>query len=86
MPEINHPGERRLAIIEVHNNILIAMMEKGFERKIRTIRGLPQGAVFITSNFDNLTQTAHFVFYHPSFPIVAEGNVIPQIRWEIDNA
>jgi hypothetical protein len=86
MDSTSQPGERRLAIIEIDQELLITMMKEGFEGKIKTIKGLPEDAVFFASRFDDRTQTSYFVFYHPSFPIVKIGNAIPTISWEITNA
>ena len=43
----------------------------------RCIKGLPTGAVFIRSWFDEYTDEAHIIWGHPSFDVVNLGDRVP---------
>lgn len=79
-------GERRLARIELDTFQLIQMMQEGYKANFETIRGLPDGAVFIASYYNQETQITSFIFYHPSFQEVEIGSAIPAIYWVLQNA
>lgn len=43
----------------------------------RCTKGLPVGARFVRSFYDEQHDIVVFVFEHPSFPEVPEGNIVP---------
>lgn len=81
-----HTKERRLAKIVVPNENLIQMMFTNYSARLKTIQGLPEGAVFISAINDAETGDCWFIFYHPSFQEVPLKNVIPEIPWRLSNA
>jgi hypothetical protein len=79
--------ERRLVAVPISNGYLIDMLREDFHWKheYKCITGVPKDAVMITDYFDFMAQRAMIVFYHPSFAIVKEGEILPvlNVRYEL---
>ena len=75
-------GSRRLACVAVAFPLLFQLMTKGWKTAgvVRTVEGLPKGALFLTSFSEPKTQTAYFVFHHKSFEEVPIGSLIPMVE------
>ena len=57
-----------------------AMTEGHIINGMECIRGLPEGAEYLSSFYDDLRRTLHLVFYHESFRNVKPGEQMPQIN------
>jgi hypothetical protein len=75
--------ERRLAQVAITSELLFEMFTQGFEIElVRTTKGLPKDASFVSSYFDEKTMTALLTFEHDSFSLVSPGMVIPILSVE----
>lgn len=70
--------ERRLVRVAIYNEFLLEWLTQGHEiTLVKTTRGLPPDATFISSQFDDRTLTAFLIFEHESFAPVLVGSEIP---------
>lgn len=74
MPEM----ERRLVIVRVTFDFLLALMTEGnVVERVTTVEGLPKDAKFVRDYYDCQIGQACFVFSHSSFDEVSAGSMIP---------
>jgi hypothetical protein len=75
------PGEngRRLLAISITQRLFAQMITTGFEFNVpvRCIDGLPADAVLVGAFTEHPECNAYYVFYHPSFDVVPEGERMP---------
>lgn len=71
--------------IRIHGQFLARLIEDGTIHHFKCIQGLPHGTEFCYSIPDTL-MGIWIVISHPSFPTVADGEMIPEfegpISWE----
>lgn len=75
--------DRRLIAVPVSVDFLTEMVTLGWQTRVdcitTCIRGLPIGATFVSSFFDNARFIAYLVFQHESFDEVPPGTMIPEL-------
>jgi hypothetical protein len=84
--KISKNHERRLACYPISEEILSKIMQEGnlFLNGYKCISGVPKDALLVSSYFDWERNEARLIFYHPSFDIVREGEIIPlrNVVWD----
>lgn len=79
--------ERRLVAVPLSSDYMVDMMREGFHWKheYKCITGVPKDAVMVTDYFDYMAQRVMIVFYHPSFAVVKQGEILPvlNVRYEL---
>jgi hypothetical protein len=76
-------ASRHIARIAIGYEMLVEMLTAGWTSRpgwIECIRGLPEGAEFVYSYFDERTQLCWLGFSHPSFEPVELGAEVPIIQ------
>lgn len=74
-------NERRLAKVCITQEFILMLLTEGYERirPVRTVRGVPESAVHISTYYDHQTMYTYWVFEHPSFEPVPLGEEPPLI-------
>ncbi len=71
----------RLAAVRIKQLLFVEMVTIGWETRgtIRCVAGVPAGAVLVNAFVDPEKGDAVYVFYHPTFDVVPEGQHIPTL-------
>lgn len=76
---------RRIVRVIVAQEILGEMIREGYESRgrIRNIRGIPADASYIGARYCADRDAVALVYQHESFPLVLDGDAIPDFDVEI---
>jgi len=81
MPEHDGTQDRRLVIVKISQELFLQVVTTGWESrgKLRCVAGIPPNAVLVNTLITSEMADAGYVFYHPSFDPVPEGQHIPAL-------
>lgn len=81
MPENNNPF-----VYTPHHRVIVCVSPGEFAQRItkeaiwKRLQGMPEEAILIRCSYDNIENELIFIFEHPSFPIMLEGQRPPEFK------